>query len=589
MRDSGNLFSRRKFIKTASVAAPLILSPSLRISASHLTRSGNPNVGPANLVIIGGGLGGCAAALAAVRNHLRVIMTEETDWIGGQLTQQAVSLPDENHWCETVGGTLSYLNLRQRARDFYVRNFPLTQKAKANRYLNPGNCWVSRIGCEPRVWLSVLYEMLAPFLSDGRLQILLSHKPLDAEIDGDRVKSVRLLNLDSGNNVVLSAPYFADATEMGDLLPITGTEYVIGAESQKDTGEPHARSVAARDDLQSFTQCFAMDYLPEEDHTIGRPSNYSFWRDAMTRTLSGEFHLLSFDDPDSRKIGFTLDGRNDFWTYRRIADCKNFSPGFYRSDVTIVNWPQNDFALGPICDVTREICDKNLAQSRSLSLSLLYWLQTTAPRPDGGAGWRGLRLRPDITGTKDGLAKYPYIREGRRIRAEYTVVEQDVSLSWRIRELGLKGEQARAKVFSDSIGIGSYPMDIHSSTDGDILKLGNTLPFQIPLGALITARVENLLPACKNAGVTHLTNGCYRVHPVEWNIGEAAGILAAFCVANRKVPRQVRNQPRVLAAFQTLLRDNGIRLEWPKDILHSTGEAATTLKELRSDHFLMKH
>ena len=43
-----------------------------------------------DVAVIGGGTGGCAAALAAVRNGMRVVMTEETPWIGGQLTLQAV-------------------------------------------------------------------------------------------------------------------------------------------------------------------------------------------------------------------------------------------------------------------------------------------------------------------------------------------------------------------------------------------------------------------------------------------------------------------------------------------------------------------
>ena len=55
-----------------------------------------------------------------------------------------------------------------------------------------------------------------------------------------------------------------------------------------------------------------------------------------------------------------------------------------------------------------------------------------------------------------------------------------------------------------------------------------TIPFEIPLGALLPERVENLLPACKNIGTTHITNGCYRLHPVEWNIGEAAGALGGL-------------------------------------------------------------
>jgi hypothetical protein len=84
------------------------------------------------------------------------------------------------------------------------------------------------------------------------------------------------------------------------------------------------------------------------------------------------------------------------------------------------------------------------------------------------------------------------------------------------------------------------------------------------LGALIPQRVENLLPACKNLGVTHITNGCYRLHPVEWNIGEAVGALAAFCQAKKRVPREVRKQAALLNEFQNLLSDQGVPLSWPK-------------------------
>ena len=58
-----------------------------------------------------------------------------------------------------------------------------------------------------------------------------------------------------------------------------------------------------------------------------------------------------------------------------------------------------------------------------------------------------------------------------------------------------------------------------------------TLPFQIPLGALIPIECDNLLAACKNINTTHLSNGAYRLQPVEWSIGEAAGSLAAYCVS----------------------------------------------------------
>ncbi len=529
------------------------------------TASGRARELAADLVIIGGGLGGCAAALAAARNGLNVILTEETDWIGGQLTQQAVP-PDENKWIETNGASQSYQKLRTGIRDYYRRNYPLTASARADKYLNPGNSWVTRIGGEPRVGLAVLYEMLAPYLGNGQLRILLQHKALSAATNGDRVETVSVINLESGHPLVLQAPYFADATEQGDLLPMTGTEYVIGAESRQQTGEPDAKESPQPGNLQGFACCFAMDYLAGEDHTIDRPRDYAYWRDfKMNSSSQQDYHFLSFEEADSSKIGFDPDARKGFWSYRRIADRDLFAPGFYRGDLTIVNWPQNDYSFGLICDVDEATAKKHVDRAKQLSLSLLYWLQTEAPRPDDGTGWPGLRLRPDVVGTEDGLAKYPYIREGRRIRAEFTVLEQHLLTSLRMSETGLPRHEVRAQQYPDTVGIGSYRMDLHISSTGDHGHYGSTLPFQIPLGALLPQRIENLLPACKNPGVTHLTNGCFRLHPVEWGIGEAAGALAAFCIGHKKSPRETRNRPGLLADFQKRLRQDGVRLEWPNE------------------------
>jgi hypothetical protein len=191
-------------------------------------------------------------------------------------------------------------------------------------------------------------------------------------------------------------------------------------------------------------------------------------------------------------------------------------------------------------------------------------MQTEAPRPDGGTGWKGLRLRPDVVDTEDGLAKYPYIREARRIRAEFTVVEQHVGTDARRKISGKKGEELTAERFADTVGIGSYRIDLHPSSGGNNYLDISSLPFQIPLGALLPRRVENLLPACKNLGVTHITNGCYRLHPVEWNIGETAGALAAFCLARKEPPRQVRKNEKMLADFQKQLTDEGVELNWPR-------------------------
>jgi hypothetical protein len=133
-----------------------------------------------------------------------------------------------------------------------------------------------------------------------------------------------------------------------------------------------------------------------------------------------------------------------------------------------------------------------------------------------------------------------------------------------MQSTGKNRDEVSAESFSDSVGVGSYRIDLHPSTNGVNYIDISSLPFQIPLGALIPERVENLLPASKNIGTTHITNGCYRLHPVEWNIGEAAGAVAAFCLVRSVRPRQVRQDTKLLGEFQKFVQTQGIEIGWPK-------------------------
>jgi hypothetical protein len=553
---------RRDFLKQAG---GLLLLPEQLAAARDLT---------CDVAIIGGGTGGCAAALAALRNGMRVVMTEETDWVGGQLTSQAVP-PDEHPWIESFGCTRLYRAYRNAVRDYYRRNYPLTEDARARWNLNPGDGSVSRLTHEPRVSVAVLEEMLAPHVSGGRLSVLLRHRPVGADVTGDRVRSVKLRDLATGRERAIQAAQFVDATEQGDLLPPTRTEYVTGFEARRETGEPHAPEQAQPANIQSFTVCFIIDHLPGEDHTIGRPAEYAFWRDyvpKMQPPWPGKLLSWAMSDPirlTPRVVFFdpTLQAQQtglNLWLYRRIANKRNFAAGTYPGDISLINWPQNDYWLGNIHEVSDEEAARHLARAKQLSLSLLYWMQTEAPRPDGGQGWPGLRLRGDLAGSDDGLAKYPYIRESRRIRAEFTVVEQHVGTDARMKLTGKPREELTAEQFPDSCGVGSYRIDLHPSSGGDNYIDVSSLPFQIPLGALIPRRVENLLAGAKNLGVTHITNGCYRLHPVEWNIGEAAGMLAAQAVQLKEPPRRIRNTTNLLKDFQAKLVTQGFELAWPR-------------------------
>jgi hypothetical protein len=242
----------------------------------------------------------------------------------------------------------------------------------------------------------------------------------------------------------------------------------------------HAAPVAQPANSQSFTFCFAVDLIEGEDHTTDRPAEYNFWRDhvpKLTPPWTGPLLNWTACEPETlapRKAFFDpnpgapkAEGLN-LWIYRRLADRANFTQGAYRSDITLVNWPHNDYC-------------------------------------------RCLR-----------------------------------------------------RIFPDSVGIGSYRIALHPSAGGTNYIDVSSLPFQIPLSALIPKRIENLIPANKNIGTTHITNGCYRLHPVEWNIGEAAGALAAYAIANKKVPNAIRSDKKTLTAFQNRLTAHGFDLAWPK-------------------------
>ncbi len=528
-----------------------------------------------HVLVVGGGVGGVAAALTAARRGLTVTLTEPTDWLGGVLTAQAVP-PDEHVWIEQFGCTATYRQYRDAVRDYYRRHYPLTDAARDDRTLNPGGAKVSGLCHEPRVTVAVLEALLAPWRGSGRLRVLIEHEPLEAHTDGDRVEAVTLLDRRTGATTVVRADWVIDATETGDLLPLAGVEHVTGSESAAETGEPHAADVADPLNMQPVSVCFALDHRPGEDHTIDRPDGYeelaaatavdwpkgqlSFEAPHPKTRQSVQHRFWPDPDDDPATIGPDYNDQRvrsldrNLWTFRRIAARRHFRPGAYPGDITLVNWPQMDYWGGPVFGVPDAA--EHVAAARRQSRSLLYWLQTQAPRPDGGTGWPGLRLRADVVGdTPDGLAKTPYIRESRRIRAEHTIVEQELALAVR----GAAG----AVRHQDSVGVGMYRIDLHPSTGGDPYIDIGCCPFELPLGALLPIRVDNLLPGAKNIGTTHITNGAYRMPLVEWNVGEVAAHLVAFCAERKIAPRAVRADRALFASFARELDRAGIERHWP--------------------------
>lgn len=150
-----------------------------------------------DVAIIGGSLGGVQAAISAASMGKRVFMCEESQWIGGQLTSQAVP-PDEHPWIEEFGATKRYMEYRNKVRNYY-RNLPeIIDDIKEKERFCPGNSWVSRIAHEPKVALNILLEEIQPYLDKGLLTVSYLTKAIGACVENDTIVSVLLYNKKTG-------------------------------------------------------------------------------------------------------------------------------------------------------------------------------------------------------------------------------------------------------------------------------------------------------------------------------------------------------------------------------------------------------
>ena len=245
--------------------------------------------------------------------------------------------------------------------------------------------------------------------------------------------------------------------------------------------------------------------------------------------------------------------KGGLWTYRRLIDSAQFGTSYPR-DLSMFNWPGNDYREASIIDRPAHEVAAALQDAKRASLGFLHWVQTEAPAEGDRLGAPELKLRPDIMGTPTASPNFP------------TSASRGASrhcAPWSSRMFRPTSRTGRAAAhFEDSVGVGWYPIDIHRAGPEDVGISCRTRPFQIPLGALIPVRVRNLIAAAKNIGTTHITNGCFRLHPVEWNIGEAAGALAAFCLDQGKSAAVVHGDAKLRSAFQRSLLEEGVPLAW---------------------------
>lgn len=516
-----------------------------------------------DVLVLGGGTGGVAAAESLSRRGLTAILVEPTGAIGGQLTSQLVCVPDENRFIEHPTGpsTWNYRGLRLQVR----RHYREQANIKPGMDQNVGQCWVSRVSGTPDVWEKYIESRIED-LGSFKPRIYRRHQLRGFGFLADRrVNYADIVNLDTGRVTRIGARFFLDATEDGQGLALAGLPTTIGQEAKSEYNEPHAPDLAHPEWVQSFTYCFVVRYNTNGPKTlIEKPAEYDYFKSLGEYTLNYEY--IDRGTVPYKMFTKAPGAGGPFWTYRRLVASSSFQnvPTSPENDIALINWRGNDFHDESYLGKSPEEQARILERGKQFAQGFLYWLQTECPRDDGGVGYPEMQPVPrtEMPGVdENGFALHPYIRESRRLKAKFMLTEQ---------HLVAPADNPQAKwgeAFPDSVGCALYSVDIHPAK-GEPPLLVPALPYHLPLGSfLTTAGPVNVLPAAKNFGATRLALASARMHPTEWLAGEIAAHLAAFCVRRDIVdPSRVRDTPDLLQTFQAELKNIGIPLYW-SDIL----------------------
>lgn len=529
-----------------------------------MTKSGimkTPHSTAFDIVIIGGGLSAIAAAHTACTAGLQVCIVEPSPWLGGQMTSQGVSALDEHPYIETWPGNRTYAQLRDMIRRRMATLYGITPTDWME--FNPGNAWVSTVCFFPHVAVAAIDELLAPAYASGKLTVLTNTSLVAVHNEYGWLKQLTVASPHTAPST-LQARVVIEASDAGDVLALAGLRYVTGAEAQADTGEADAPSHAKAGEIQSFTFGFAVEYCPGEYHRIAKPEAYATLRDRQP------FSLTLYDqDGTPRPFRMFSDGPTGlppFWTYRRLWDGTHTQPPSH--DIALINWNSNDYHFGCIIDVPASYRAATIDEAKRLSLAFLYWLQTEVPRDDGGFGYPELKLRPDIMGSNDGLSLVPYVRESRRSPGITRILANEILVSHQ--------PLARARAYVSSVGVGWYHMDLHPAPGNMRSMFAPTQPFQIPMGALLPPDCHNLLLANKTIATTHLSNGAYRLHPIEWQIGTACAAMALVALRHAIPVTAVYHELAHQEAVQSVVLAAGQALAWAVDVpIHHPAFRAT--------------
>ncbi|MBS1599625.1 MAG: FAD-dependent oxidoreductase [Bacteroidetes bacterium] len=442
---------------------------------SNICRSQNKLT--TEVLVIGGGTGGTAAGIQSSRSGAQTIIIEQTNWLGGMLTAAGVSCTDGNDALPS--------GIWKSFRDALHTHYHTENLATG---------WVSETCFEPHVGDSIFKAWAS---SEKKLKVLFGWR-FEKIIKKNNQVTGAIFSNAANKFLEIKSKITIDATELGDAFADAGAEYDIGTENSIDSKEKMAPGKT--DIIQDITWAATLkDFGPGANKVILRPTNYD----------SSLYDCCCSSAP-CKGAAYKTDAIG-MLNYGKLPGNKY-----------MLNWPAhgNDFYFSAMLvdDKTRR---NEYEKAREHTLGFIYYIQTTL-------GFKNIGLADDELDS--GLALIPYNREGRRLKG---------IVRFNINHI-LSPYTGSEKLYRTGIAVGDYPVDHHHGQQPGTpeIRFPSIPSFSIPLGALIPKKIEGLIVCEKGISVSNIVNGATRLQPVVLLTGQAAGVLAAWCVQNNKQPRE---------------------------------------------------
>lgn len=535
-----------------------------------------------DVVVVGAGTGGVAAALQAARMGSSVLLLETTDWIGGQMAAAGVTSMDEGYPPrDHLRERGIYGEFWRRVSAFYLAI------GKSN-----DTCAVSEdhFAVEPIVAQRTLCQMI----SDARLtplsgrtavlDVALRATVSEVHRDGTTVTGLEFIRSGAGavERRSVRSQVVIDATEYGDLIPMTGARYRVGTLlTGRDDLHEHADYPVQPITWTAVIKRYS-EGVPADLRVTTPPPGYNaeLIRPFLAASGDGEWRqpwtwerMLKYRGmPDSTSPLSTRNGAGLVLTRTHV----NFAPNDQPFDVdAIENLEQRDDAE---------------CLALASTLAVLYYARHEMGIVDWSvANDQGYDSPYNRDRVARLVARHPEMKPYQEVLSHFPVIPY-VRESRRIVGVGaLTATQLRRKPpytpvqFPTAVAIGDYPVDVHGEHRDRERQVELDLdqpedlpkkwiqwgygPFQIPFEAFIPESVDGFLPAEKNLSQSRLASGATRLQPVTMLTGQAAGAIAAVAVRDGIAPREVR-----AAAVQSELLDAGSTLHPRRysDVPHGT-------------------